>query len=74
MLTEDEKIGIVSNRIKQFEGEYFNHELNLAGIKNLSSPGEAQTAQLAQIQEAQDTIEAAIDLAKEELVKLQAAK
>lgn len=68
-LTNDEKKAIIENRLRQFEGEHFNHELNKLNIATLPDSSE-KDAQLGQIADAQQTIERAIEVHVEELTKL----
>jgi hypothetical protein len=68
-LTEDEKKQIIESRLRQFEGEHFNHELNKLNVETLPASDE-KDQQLEAIAEAQATIEQAIEVHLEELAKL----
>jgi hypothetical protein len=69
VLTDDEKKSILENRLRQFETEHFNHELNKLNVEALPDE-EVKTEQLAQIDQAQATIQTAIDTTVTELDKL----
>lgn len=69
VLTDEEKKQILENRLRQFETEHFNHELNKINVEALPETPEKET-QLEQIAQAQETISTAIDSTVVELEKI----
>lgn len=65
-LTEEQRKQIIEDRLRQFEAEHFNHELNKLNLETLPDSKEKQE-QIKAADEAQSTLEQAIKAHRDQL-------
>lgn len=71
VLTTEQQIQMVTQRVQALEADHFGHSMNKQGVESLPDADETKAPAIAKIEEMQATIEAAHTVAVAELENLQ---